>query len=313
MNSHTPYIPKNGGVFLGSLLFAFLLWFLFYLSKDFTKNILVPIKLIPKESSYHHNVLPVSYIQIRIRGRGWLISRYEKVKDKEPLLIRGNFEFKRSIKLRPYLAQLNLGLPSGLTVDEILIDSILLKKKQEFRKKVALHLEVQVNFLKQYYFSTPTRIYPDSIYINGPENLIKKINYWNLKNIHFSNVNKSIDTPIQLQDNRFSEISTNPLSAQIQIHVDRFTESSLSLPIKIIGNDEGKAISLIPTRVKISYLVPLSFYSTVREDLFETGVDLNDWKNNPQIGKLKIKLSRYPDFVRILKISPSQINFIIYP
>jgi hypothetical protein len=169
-----------------------------------------------------------------------------------------------------------------------------------------------VNFQKQYYFSNPARIYPDSVLIVGPASMIKNIQSWTVPHIHWMGLNHSVDTAVYLGNNRSPEIRLNPEYARIKINVDRFTESIISLPIKILNNEEGKAINLFPSRVEISYLVPLSYYSTVREDLFETDVDLSDWKKNPWIGKLKVNLVRSPDFIRIIKKNPTQVDFLIY-
>lgn len=307
-----PSIPRNGSVFMGSLLLATVLWFLFYLSRDFSLKVWVPIRLMDTVSSLKLNRGGIYPVLIRIQGRAWLINQYENLKKKDPLVIKGNFKFRNSLKIRNYYLEINNQLPSGIQCEDILTDSLILKKMVEFSKKIPLQMGYQVSFQKQYYFSNPARIYPDSITIIGSEFLIKGIQSWKLPNIQFNALNHSVDTLIPLTNSRIPDLRILPESARINIHVERFTENLISLPLKILNNEEGKTVSLLPSRVEITYLVPLSYYFTVRENLFETNVDLAEWKKNPGVGKLKVNLVRYPDFIRIVKKDPTIVDFIIY-
>jgi len=313
VNTSFPSISKNGGVFLGSLGFAFLLWFLFYFSRDYSEVISLPIQLYTHYNGSIQKNSRLSLIQVRVQGRGWLITQYDHNKEKEPILISGDYSHQSILHLKPFLSQINKGLPAGLQVVEIKTDSISLQKRDEISKKVPLHLGFQISFQKQYYFSGLTRIHPDSVMISGPRSIIRNLSSWKLPNVQLNNLNKSLDTNIRLLNNSIPEVSVNPVDAQVQIHIDRFTENVISLPIKILNNEEGLSINLIPSHVEVSYLVPLSYFTSVREELFEVQVDLNQWKRNHRNNQLTVKLVRFPDFIRIIKISPTQEDFIIYP
>ncbi|MCY1544849.1 hypothetical protein D9M68_807570 [compost metagenome] len=57
-------------------------------------------------------------------------------------------------------------------------------------------------------------------------------------------------------------------------------------------------------------MVALSRYDEITEDFIEATVDLNEWK---QLGheQLDVHISRFPEFCKLVKITPSKINFII--
>jgi len=306
-----PFIPRNGGVFLGSLFFAFLLWLLFYFSRDFSIKTGLSLLIVQKENQ-KEIPLPIKIFWVKIRGNGLSLTQYIRKQDKSPIRISGNFKFRNSIHLHPYFQEINAQMPSGIQVEEILTDSIPLQRIYPLAKKVPLQIGFQASFQKQFYYSNPARMYPDSVLIRGPKALVAGIRSWKLPNILLNNVNKSIDTSIVLSDKHLPEIRLEPDHARIKINVDRFTENIISLPIKIQNNEEGNSITLIPSRIEITYLVPLSYYSTVKEDLFEARVNLNDWKKNPGIGKLKVEINRSPDFIRIIKKKPGFVDFLIY-
>ncbi len=307
-----PSISKNGGVFFASLIFAFVLWFLFYFSRDFTQTITLPIALVFDSRANIHKTSPIHFISVKVHGRGWLLNQFEN-NTKDPIVINVGIGGQKVLKLKPYMALMNREMPPGLLIEDIMTEAIWIQNTQEINKKVPLRLKFQLNFQKQYYFSTPTRISPDSITLTGSPSLLHSISTWELPDIILNAVHKSVDTTVSLYKSRFPDISVNPSSTNLQIHVDRFTESVLNLPIKILNPEEGKNLTLIPSHVEIRYLVPLSYYSSVREDLFEAQVNLEEWKQNKQIHRLKIAITRSPDFVRVVKLSPILADFIIYP
>jgi len=307
-----PSIPRNGGVFLGSLFFATVIWFLFYFSKDYSLKVWVPVRLLDTVSFGKLEKSGIHPVYIQIHGRGWLLTQFNSQKNKEPIYLKGDFRIRRILKLKGFLQEINNQLPTGIHCEEILSDSIVLRKIVQHSKKVPLQISYQVSFQKQYYYSNQARIYPDSVLLLGPDSILKKIHSWKMSSILLNSLNHSVDTMIRLSSKRIPEVRVSPEFARINIHVDRFTENLINLPIKILNNEEGRAINLLPSRVEITYLVPLSYYFTVREDLFEAQVDLNEWKKNPGLRKLRVNLIRSPDFIRIVRKNPAQVDFLIF-
>ena len=84
----------------------------------------------------------------------------------------------------------------------------------------------------------------------------------------------------------------------------------MSIPIKVINNQEFYRVKIVPDRVNITLLVSLSDYSDLQESDFEAVVDLNLWKEK-QVSQLPVFLVKKKGFTRIRKLDPLQVNFII--
>jgi len=60
----------------------------------------------------------------------------------------------------------------------------------------------------------------------------------------------------------------------------------------------------------VTFTTALSRYPEMTEDLFEATADLNLWREH-DYSTLPVRLIRFPPFCKIVKISPSNIDFII--
>jgi hypothetical protein len=69
-------------------------------------------------------------------------------------------------------------------------------------------------------------------------------------------------------------------------------------------------IKLFPKKVAVTFLVALSSYQQVDEDFIDAVVDVNEWK---QLGhhQFRVKIARFPDYCKLVKIVPHKINFIV--
>ena len=101
-----------------------------------------------------------------------------------------------------------------------------------------------------------------------------------------------------------------PSSIGVRIAVDEFTEKTIEVPLKVLNNSEYYTIKLYPKKVKVTFLVALSSYQQVNEDFIEAAVDVNEWKLLKH-NRLSVKLTRFPDYCKLVKTVPEKIDFII--
>ncbi len=307
-----PSIYKNGGTFIGSLLFAFILWILFYFSKDFKRNLIIPVQIISGLKLVNNKPYSIYPVLVKVHGRGWLINQFAEM-DHDPIALNAEFSLKGVLQLKPYLTILNQQMPKGVQIEEILTENLHVKNDQPFKKKVPLIFNYKINFQPQYNFSKKPHYYPDSVELIGSQSFIKDIKVWKVPTLFFNAMSTSLDTSIKLSNKTYPEIKVAPDKAEFFINIDRYTESQIRIPIKVIHSDTAKSLNLLPSEVTLTFLVPLSYYSTIHEDLFEAEVDLEDWKKRPNLKALKISITRFPDIIKITKIQPEEVDFVIYP
>ncbi|MNV84457.1 hypothetical protein D3C71_1783310 [compost metagenome] len=110
--------------------------------------------------------------------------------------------------------------------------------------------------------------------------------------------------------NKMKNVNIFPTSVEIKLPVDEFTEKTIEVPLKVINNKEYYDVKLYPKKVKITLLVALSKYAQINEEFIEAVVDMNEWKIFEH-DELTVKLTRFPDYCRLVKIQPAKIDFII--
>jgi YbbR domain-containing protein len=92
--------------------------------------------------------------------------------------------------------------------------------------------------------------------------------------------------------------------------VDEYTEKVMDVPIVLLNNNEFRNVKLLPDKVKITFLTTLSNYSNIERGDFEVSADLNNWKSKGYV-QLPLVVSKFPEFCKLVKIEPQNIDFII--
>jgi YbbR domain-containing protein len=123
-------------------------------------------------------------------------------------------------------------------------------------------------------------------------------------------VDETIIAQLNLQSAKEGNISTYPRSVQVTIPVNEFTEKTIEVPVKLVNNSDYYNVKVFPQKVKVTFTTSLNKYAEMDEDLFEAVADLNMWKKY-SYNVLPVMLTKLPEFCRIVKIEPKNIDFII--
>jgi YbbR domain-containing protein len=123
-------------------------------------------------------------------------------------------------------------------------------------------------------------------------------------------IDETLKTNVNLQRVTEGNLSVYPRSIQVNIPVEEFTEKVLEIPVKLISNNEGLNVKIFPEKVKVTFIVALSKYEDTDEDFFEATADLNLWKQfNYKV--MPVKISKMPEYCKIVKIEPRTVDFIV--
>jgi hypothetical protein len=127
-----------------------------------------------------------------------------------------------------------------------------------------------------------------------------------LKNIYTS---EFVDLNIDLTKEK--NISVSPKKIVSYLKVEKFTESNIEIPINHNAAKINKSIKLFPDKVNVSYMVALKDYKRVNESMFRAVVDFTKLDLKSAENKVKVEISKFPSFVKINKIDPEKVEFII--
>jgi hypothetical protein len=93
------------------------------------------------------------------------------------------------------------------------------------------------------------------------------------------------------------------------VPVEKFTEKTLTIPIKALNLPGDLLLRTFPGFITVSTMVSVSDYNKVTPDLFRAVVDYNDVLSGS--GKLKVNLVQSPAFIVNTKYLPKSVEFII--
>jgi hypothetical protein len=96
-------------------------------------------------------------------------------------------------------------------------------------------------------------------------------------------------------------------SVTVKLKVEKVTEAGYTIPVSIAGN--GENVKIFPDKVEIVCRIPLSVYPHIDATDFSAQVEYLPASFKEK--KLKVNLIKVPDKVKVLKISPAEVEYII--
>jgi hypothetical protein len=302
-------------VFLICLLISIFIWFLIVLSKETYTTIDYPIVF---ENSPENLVLvnnPDSILSVRFSSGGFELFTLKYLTRKHPIRIDLN-------KLE--LAKEGSNFTSIFSTSKISRDIIgKLKISQEYvsispaniyfrfealtGKMVKVLPKLKLDFARQYQLSDSLSINPDSVMVVGPEKILSQINYIETVEQEVKQIDRSQTIQITLQaPESLNVIKILPKEVEISLSVEKYTESTIKIPI--VNTVKKYKIKTYPDFVVVTYLVTLENFNRVDEDMFTASVDFEENKSS---NRLKVNLLHQPSFVKITRIEPEEVEYLL--
>ncbi|MFC2100434.1 hypothetical protein ACFLRZ_01250 [Bacteroidota bacterium] len=310
---------KKLSVFLICFVISMFIWILVNFSKE--DELIIPYKIAyinPPDDKMLVNT-PDSIIEVRLRAKGFRLISLKFFK-KKPLF---------SLNLRG-LEMTNLpdGFESKLTTSELINN---LKKQLYFQNqivavspdtlsfifkesvivKVPVVFDLKISYSKPYQLHGNITSNPDSISIKVLKEKANNLLFIKTEKKMLKDIdeNQKIKLKLVVPD-EYREIVLSHQDVEISIPVEKFTESSVEVPIMITSDDLTGQVKLFPERVKIVYQVALVDFEKVESGMFITQVNLNK-ATLSDYRKLKVEVVQSPDFIKISRIEPERVEFLI--
>jgi len=304
--------------FLICILIASFLWIINALNRTYTKTIAVPVKFInlPKNKAISSE-LP-KYIQADVKASGAKLLFIDFKKNEKEIIIDLNNFSSKQLKLNNLAINtaLSIGNLSKLFNTEIELikvkpDSIYFSFGRSYQKIVPVIADLQIDFDTLYNFGEKVKISPSSLTLYGDSILLSSIDEVKTEKIVLNNLNKTINqkATIILPEELEERIGISQKEVNLDINVDKFTELNLDVPIETIKVPKGFELKTFPDKINLYIKVGLLEYDSLRPEQFRVIVDYTDISKNKN--KLPIKIDQQPDNIKIIKIIPQKVEFLI--
>lgn len=306
------HIPK---IFFGFLIASFLIWLLINLSKEYEVRVKYEVGFENLSQEKIFKETPIDRIYLSVKANGFkLFSNHFSSKK----VIFSIDKLRRKGKSSSYFFLTNSQkgsvqnqLKSGIELIEILKDSIHFSLGTLETKKVPVTLESSIKF-KLGFGIAETKIEPDSVIISGAASEIENIQSLKTQIADFKEVSEDIQTTLAVKyPENVGNIKFNTTSVDVNIHVDKFTEGSFDVPVKLVNVPSNVDVNIYPKKVTVIYKVGLKNYSKITEDSFEIVCDYKEAKEKG-LTYLIPEFKNNSELVSSVRISPQKIDFLIH-
>lgn len=305
--------------FLGCLLITVVFWMVQTLSDTYEYEKLYPIEFSGYDKQKYSFIMADTVINLSVKSTGfqYITGLFDK---KEKITFDVNNEnYYETGENRVYA--LSLRDNKDAIREQIIFlrqkemqfhtDTVRIVLAQRTAKKIKLEVEnVDFLFEPQYGLYGKPKITPDSIEIYGSEKSLEKITKIETARQTIRKINKTGFYNLKLKSpaDKYPDVQLSTNYVKIHLPIEKYTEMSVVVPLDLKAQDTSLQVRLYPESAEILLDVALKDYKTINEDMFaaEVRYDGDVTKN-----MLPVQISKFPSNVRIKKIKPEQIQYVI--
>jgi YbbR domain-containing protein len=298
-------------VLITCLFLAIAGWLFLALSNKYVymaKTVLVYTSA-PQKKAFHP--LQSDTVDLLVEGTGWqLLFARLRVSPPSISISLEKLNNRNYILFSEQLYSVNNQLETSQKIISVRPDTLYFDFSKRTVKKVPVRLVSNLSFLKQFGISDEIELNPGYVTVSGPQEELGKITEWKTDTLKLQDIQRPVVTRVHMKQNVFKNVNIFPSSVEVKLPVDEFTEKTLEVPLKIVNNTDYYNVRLYPKKVKITFMVALSSYQQVNEEFVEASVDISEWKFQKH-EQLTVKLTRFPDYCKLVKVAPEKVDFII--
>jgi hypothetical protein len=303
-------------VFLVCLVISVFMWLFIELMKDYTDDISYNITYtnLPSDLILTNTGNTTLSIGMSAQGFELLAAKYAQKKrtlsiDLSSLRIRQTEEgFTAYLPSALIIQQLGNQIRFKKEITSIKPDTLFFKFSAVYHKRVPVKLNVSYSLSGQYDITDSMSCEPKYITVSSIKSIIDTLTFVKTQKLNLTQLDSSVSAKVALFKGfnaRLLKFSSD--SVTIKLKVEQVTEASYTVPVTI--NSDGENVKIYPDKVEIVCRVPLSSYSSIGSSDFSTQVEYLPSLNKEK--KLRVNLVKFPEKVRVLKIIPSDVEYIV--
>jgi YbbR domain-containing protein len=298
-------------VFITCLALAIIAWVMVTLSKtySFTVRQVLAYKNAPQRRAFHS--LQSDTINVIVKGTGWQMLFSKMSNNSNPIKIDlHTLDRENYILLNKQIKAINLSRELEHEIIYFDPDTLYFDFSNRRVKRVPVKLVAGLKYRQQYAQSGNVTITPAYVTITGPSAVINRITFWRTDSLKGKNVAETVSRRINLEAVKEGNIDIYPKTVQVTVPVNEYTEKTIDVTVKLVNNLDFYNVKIFPQKVKLTFSTSLNRYNDATEEFFEAQADLNMWKNY-NYNMLPVKITKLPDYCKIVKIEPQYVDFII--
>ncbi|MCM5662781.1 CdaR family protein [Galbibacter mesophilus] len=294
------------------LFISSFIWFLISLSDNYISHVTFNLNYmsIPEDKLVLGK--PKKNITVDIEASGFKILNY-RIFRRELNLPLDNFKEKKGDHFYMLPAQVENVINNqykSLVVRKMNQDSLLLDLGVNKKKYIKVDPDIHFEFAEDHQLKDSLRIQPDSIWVRGPEDLVKKIKEVTTEKGNYNNVKGSFEyvLPLKIPDS-VKELEFETKRITISGTMERYSERIILVPVQVQNLPENTTLKLYPDKVKLICKAPISQLKNINENGFKVVCDYNDIQKNSAV--VIPRLVEKPKYVTSVKMLDMKLEFLI--
>ncbi|HEA30269.1 MAG TPA: hypothetical protein ENH91_09785 [Leeuwenhoekiella sp.] len=282
------------------------------LNKDFNFKINVPLSFndLPKDKlikNYNTNTITVSgiatgyeYLKYKFYDQHFNIN-LAKIEKKDSNLYYYNFA--------PEKDRLTGSLINSV-LKSFKPDTLFVVLDTNYEKKVPVRSQIELSFAPGYGSLKGLQVKPDSVLVRGPKSSIDTLAAVYTQKERFKAIKSHLKDSVPLTTlKRINQLEIEPKEVLYSLHVDKFTEGTLTVPLQLINVPAQVTAKIFPKRVKLIFNVNFKNYDRLRPSDFKVVCDFN--KMDSTSTTLSPEIVQFPSYVRDLRLSEKTVQYLL--
>ncbi|MBR1517464.1 MAG: hypothetical protein IJ620_04905 [Bacteroidales bacterium] len=297
--------------FLLALLFSIVLWGASYMSEEHPFDHSVRIKWTGFDTVRYVMVSSDSMLHFTITSTGFAAMGHSMALKGSSLVLTATSDTTvyASDCTRLIVSQMSL---RGVSAIECRQSSLSLQLRQRMRRAFRPEISnVQLSFVDQYGLAGPPVVRPDTVWLYGSESSLAQIDCLRTRPTTISNISATSVHTVALDPvwNRYRDIRTSTTTVDIEVPTAVYSERSLLLPVAVEGVPAGTRLRIYPEQASVSLWLADPSVHHLATDMLRLSVDYS--LSDPSSDKMKIRVSAFPDFVRVKEVVPDEVSFVV--
>ena len=191
-------------------------------------------------------------------------------------------------------------------------DSLVLVLNERASKVFRPELDnLKINFSEGFGLYGEPIVSPAEVTLYGSPEVLASIDHVGVKNISIDGVRETGTFRVPLDEawKNLGDVFSSADMLTVNIPVKRFVEQHFTVPVTILGADSSQAVRLYPDHVTFHVWVAQDDFAAVSADRFAASVLYDDILSGAQ--RLSLHVDRFPRNVRIRKVEPEEIEYVV--
>ncbi len=218
--------------------------------------------------------------------------------------------YRGYLRTSRFLKDLASQLPQDNDLLGVEPDTLRFIFETEYQRKVPVIPDVSLSFATQFKLYDSLVLKPDSVIVYGIKSILDTVHKITTEHQTYRNLKEDRMVALKLQTpGTRPPVTLSDDSVQVEISVERFTEAEIEVPIGIDSAEKQK-FRTYPDKVTLTCTVAMREYERLDASLFSTTIDYQSAIASGD--KLaEVKVVRQPSFVKVIRIKPEKVEFLI--